>query len=91
MPKPLSGPIKPTNSRQLSLIIVPTVLSALATLAVYLRFYARRLKKTNFLADDYLCLFALVSPPPPSYPMLKLLFCALTILRYWLGLAMRPV
>ena len=40
-----------------------TVLSILATVAVILRFYARRIKKVHLSWDDYLVVLALVRSP----------------------------
>ena len=43
-----------------AVVIVSSIFSLVATLAVVLRFYARRLKLQPFQADDYLVLLALV-------------------------------
>ena len=43
-----------------AVVIVSSVFPIVATLAVVLRFYARRLKVQPFQADDYLVLLALV-------------------------------
>ena len=48
------------TSRQRTLVIVPTILTFFAVLFVCLRLYARRLKKTKILLEDYLCIFATV-------------------------------
>jgi len=48
------------SSIQITLIVVPTILLALATVCVVLRFYARHLKKARALADDYFCILALI-------------------------------
>jgi len=48
------------NSGQLTLIIVPLLLLVLASVAVVLRFKARKLKKTSAFTDDYLILLALI-------------------------------
>lgn len=61
MPAPLIGKMPVQNSIQLSLIVVPTLLYFLATAAVALRFYSRYLKRVPIMADDYLCVVALVS------------------------------
>jgi hypothetical protein len=52
---------KLSNHQQVSLVVVPTVFTALAVLFTGLRIYARRVKKAKVLADDYLCVAACVS------------------------------
>ncbi|KAM3069223.1 hypothetical protein ACMFMG_010739 [Clarireedia jacksonii] len=49
-----------TNSGQRTLIIVPAFLLCIASVAVVLRFEARRLKKSRPYIDDYLCVLALL-------------------------------
>ena len=47
-------------SRSQSLIVVSSVLAVLASIAVALRFLARRLKGLRIWVDDYLIVIALV-------------------------------
>lgn len=43
------------------MIVVPVLTLVLASAATALRFYARKLKKLSYGADDWLCLVALVT------------------------------
>jgi hypothetical protein len=49
------------NHYQITFLVVPTIFFAVATVAVGLRWRVRRMKKTSFTVDDYLCAFTLVS------------------------------
>ena len=48
------------NHQQISLVVIPTVFTALAVLFTGLRIYARRLKNAKQGVDDYLCIAACV-------------------------------
>lgn len=60
----MAGPTKRAyrleNHQQVTLVVVPTVFTALALAFTGLRLYARRLKRLSFLADDYLCVVSCV-------------------------------
>ncbi|RMZ66222.1 integral membrane [Pyrenophora seminiperda CCB06] len=51
---------KMTNHQQVSLVVVPTVFTALAVLFTGLRIYGRRLKNAKQGVDDYLCILACI-------------------------------
>lgn len=52
--------VKIDSTPQRALIIVPTVLLVFSTLAIGLRFYARRIKRQRFEIEDALALGGLV-------------------------------
>ena len=53
------------NGHAKIIVAVSAVLSVLAILTVFLRFYARTYKAKKYYTDDYLCVVALVRPLDP--------------------------
>ena len=50
-----------TNSSRYSHVIIMTLVSALAVLAVALRLWARRIMRAKHQISDYMCILGLVS------------------------------
>ena len=48
------------TSGQLAIVVVPIIMVSIATCAVVLRFYSRRLTKADLWVDDWMVLMALV-------------------------------
>ena len=57
------------NNQAVRILVVSILLSALAILAVVLRFLARTHKGRSYYLDDYLVVFALVLPALSSDPL----------------------
>ena len=56
------------DDRASNIVISSVICISLATIAVILRFLARRLSKAKILADDYMMVFALVSWERAPFP-----------------------
>lgn len=62
------------------MIIINVIFVVLATIAVALRFIARRMKRTSFFLEDYLILLALVCLP---FHSIACLLCTLDLLAFF--------